>query len=140
MSEVIAQHCNTAATATLNKYCVLVSALCYKDCVQHQKSVGCYHLAWRSRVTQDNHTIQLFQQNISRPHQLLHPRTLSHGALQCSRNPLHTLLHRYMTDGMLLREFLGEPDLASYSVMMIDEAHERTLHTDVLFGLVKVRE
>jgi len=44
---------------------------------------------------------------------------------------------KYMTDGMLLREFLGEPDLASYSVMMIDEAHERTLHTDVLFGLVK---
>jgi pre-mRNA-splicing factor ATP-dependent RNA helicase DHX16 len=44
---------------------------------------------------------------------------------------------KYMTDGMLLREFLGEPDLASYSVMMIDEAHERTLHTDVLFGLMK---
>lgn len=44
---------------------------------------------------------------------------------------------KYMTDGMLLRELLTEPDLASYSVMMIDEAHERTLHTDVLFGLVK---
>ena len=44
---------------------------------------------------------------------------------------------KYMTDGMLLREFLGEPDLASYSVMMIDEAHERTLHTDILFGLIK---
>jgi pre-mRNA-splicing factor ATP-dependent RNA helicase DHX16 len=44
---------------------------------------------------------------------------------------------KYMTDGMLLREFLTEPDLASYSVVMIDEAHERTLHTDVLFGLVK---
>lgn len=44
---------------------------------------------------------------------------------------------KYMTDGMLLREFLGEPDLASYSVMIIDEAHERTLHTDVLFGLIK---
>eukprot|EP00850_Spirogloea_muscicola_P000281 SM000001S04683 [mRNA] locus=s1:1595740:1605356:- [translate_table: standard] len=44
---------------------------------------------------------------------------------------------KYMTDGMLLREFLGEPDLASYSAMIIDEAHERTLHTDVLFGLVK---
>ncbi|CAM9102126.1 unnamed protein product, partial [Choristocarpus tenellus] len=43
----------------------------------------------------------------------------------------------YMTDGMLLRELLTEPDLAGYSVMMIDEAHERTLHTDVLFGLVK---
>lgn len=44
---------------------------------------------------------------------------------------------KYMTDGMLLREFLGEPDLDSYSVMIIDEAHERTLHTDILFGLVK---
>lgn len=38
---------------------------------------------------------------------------------------------------MLLREFLGEPDLASFSVMIIDEAHERTLHTDILLGLVK---
>ncbi|XP_059142711.1 pre-mRNA-splicing factor ATP-dependent RNA helicase DHX16-like [Physella acuta] len=44
---------------------------------------------------------------------------------------------KYMTDGMLLREFLSEPDLASYSAVIIDEAHERTLHTDVLFGLVK---
>ncbi|KAL5723812.1 RNA helicase [Ranunculus cassubicifolius] len=44
---------------------------------------------------------------------------------------------KYMTDGMLLREFLGEPDLKSYSVLMIDEAHERTLSTDILFGLVK---
>ena len=44
---------------------------------------------------------------------------------------------KYMTDGMLLREFLGEPDLASYSAMMLDEAHERTLHTDILFGLLK---
>uniref|UniRef100_A0A674EE47 RNA helicase n=1 Tax=Salmo trutta TaxID=8032 RepID=A0A674EE47_SALTR len=44
---------------------------------------------------------------------------------------------KYMTDGMLLREFLTEPDLASYSVVIIDEAHERTLHTDILFGLIK---
>ncbi|XP_050840346.1 pre-mRNA-splicing factor ATP-dependent RNA helicase DHX16 isoform X13 [Serinus canaria] len=44
---------------------------------------------------------------------------------------------KYMTDRMLLREFLTEPDLASYSVIMVDEAHERTLHTDVLFGLIK---
>lgn len=48
-----------------------------------------------------------------------------------------TTILKYMTDGMLLREFLGEPDLASYSVMMVDEAHERTLSTDILFGLVK---
>ncbi|KAK2715119.1 pre-mRNA-splicing factor ATP-dependent RNA helicase DHX16-like [Artemia franciscana] len=46
-------------------------------------------------------------------------------------------LVKYMTDGMLLREFLSEPDLSSYSVMIIDEAHERTLHTDILFGLIK---
>ncbi|KAG5447679.1 putative pre-mRNA-splicing factor ATP-dependent RNA helicase mog-4 [Clonorchis sinensis] len=46
-------------------------------------------------------------------------------------------LIKYMTDGMLLREFLLEPDLGGYSVMLIDEAHERTLHTDILFGLVK---
>ncbi|KAK3112154.1 hypothetical protein LTR53_011857 [Teratosphaeriaceae sp. CCFEE 6253] len=44
---------------------------------------------------------------------------------------------KYMTDGMLLREFLTEPDLGGYSCLMIDEAHERTLHTDILFGLVK---
>lgn len=44
---------------------------------------------------------------------------------------------KYLTDGMLLREFLTEPDLASYSVMIIDEAHERSLHTDILLGLIK---
>ncbi|XP_042239234.1 pre-mRNA-splicing factor ATP-dependent RNA helicase DHX16-like [Homarus americanus] len=44
---------------------------------------------------------------------------------------------KYMTDGMLLREFLMDPSLDGYSVMIIDEAHERTLHTDILFGLLK---
>ncbi|KAI8601961.1 hypothetical protein EDD21DRAFT_373131 [Dissophora ornata] len=44
---------------------------------------------------------------------------------------------KYMTDGMLLREFMSEPDLAGYSCIIIDEAHERTLHTDILLGLVK---
>ena len=44
---------------------------------------------------------------------------------------------KYMTDGMLLREFLTEPDLGAYSALIIDEAHERTLHTDILIGLVK---
>ncbi|XP_076349561.1 ATP-dependent RNA helicase pea [Tachypleus tridentatus] len=46
-------------------------------------------------------------------------------------------LIKYMTDGMLLRECLVDPDLKGYAVMMLDEAHERTIHTDVLFGLLK---
>jgi len=44
---------------------------------------------------------------------------------------------KYMTDGMLLRECLIDPDMNQYSVVMLDEAHERTIHTDVLFGLMK---
>ena len=44
---------------------------------------------------------------------------------------------KYMTDGMLLRELLTEPDLAQYSALMIDEAHERTVPTDIACGLLK---
>ncbi|KAI1317645.1 DEAH-box ATP-dependent RNA helicase prp22 [Mortierella claussenii] len=44
---------------------------------------------------------------------------------------------KYMTDGVLLREATMDPLLENYDLLIIDEAHERTVETDVLFGLLK---
>ncbi|KAJ5088102.1 Pre-mRNA-splicing factor ATP-dependent RNA helicase-like protein cdc28 [Penicillium angulare] len=58
-------------------------------------------------------------------------------AIRFEDNTSDKTILKYMTDGMLLRELLTEPDLGQYSALMIDEAHERTVPTDIACGLLK---
>lgn len=58
-------------------------------------------------------------------------------AIRFEDNTSDKTLLKYMTDGMLLREFMTEPDLGGYSAIIIDEAHERGVNTDILLALLK---
>ncbi|KAI4884892.1 hypothetical protein NFI96_013074 [Prochilodus magdalenae] len=49
----------------------------------------------------------------------------------------HATRIKFLTDGMLVREMMADPLLKKYSVLMLDEAHERTLYTDIALGLLK---
>lgn len=54
-------------------------------------------------------------------------------------SPIQTKI-KYVTDGALLREALGDRLLRRYAVIVLDEAHERTINTDVLFGIIKAAQ
>ena len=58
-------------------------------------------------------------------------------AIRFEDNTTDKTVLKYMTDGMLLRELLTDPELSQYSALMIDEAHERTVSTDIACGLLK---
>lgn len=44
---------------------------------------------------------------------------------------------KYMTDGLLLHEFINDRDASNYGIIIIDEAHERNINSDIILGLLK---
>lgn len=44
---------------------------------------------------------------------------------------------KYLTDGMLINEILSDPLLSNYSVLMVDDIHERTVNIDLILGMIK---
>lgn len=57
--------------------------------------------------------------------------------IRFENNTSNKTILKYMTDGMLLREAMEDHELSRYSCIILDEAHERTLATDILMGLLK---
>jgi ATP-dependent RNA helicase DDX35 len=51
-------------------------------------------------------------------------------------DPLMTKI-KFLTDGLLIRETMNDPILSQYSVIMVDEAHELSVNTEILLGLLK---
>lgn len=49
----------------------------------------------------------------------------------------HSTLLKYMTDGMLIKELISDRQLLKYSIVILDEAHERSMNTDILLGVLK---
>ena len=58
-------------------------------------------------------------------------------AVRFDEKSSHRTRIKYLTDGMIVRELMSDPLLTKYSVIIVDEAHERTLRTDLLIASLK---
>uniref|UniRef100_A0A1I7XJC0 Helicase ATP-binding domain-containing protein n=1 Tax=Heterorhabditis bacteriophora TaxID=37862 RepID=A0A1I7XJC0_HETBA len=71
------------------------------------------------------------------PQYLLEAGWAKDGRIIGITQPRRVAVVTFMTDGILLRELLNDPLLSKYSVIMVDEAHERSCNTDILLGLLR---